>query len=560
MPSAVAEKPSVRFSSKGAVRLGLSVCLPLLIFAVMYLLFGLRYATNDDATIANIAAGAYGPDRIHLVYVNILFGVLLRPFYFLADGVNWYILFQLGLTLTSVSVLLFLALERFGTARGLCIFFGTFLPLAPQLFYSVQYVKTSAVCAAAGLLLVLLSWANPGRRTVLGAVLVWMACLLRWDMFCAAGGLSAALFLCRFFALDRRGMRRAACTMALLLLPAFGYQLVDVLAYRMDADWNAFVQYNAARTELSDFKALQAPEENPFADEGLSDTDFGMLMHWDYYDGDVFPAERVRALADKLPGLSFARACRRTLRTGFSMVYGELYRCPLALTLLAGFFLLRWNKKSLAFWGVGALLALELFYLTLRGRFPQYVEAALQLCAVPFFLAAMAGADWRKAPGTRACAAYCAALACCAVVSFASLFPESRYYRETRIQADASALYAMSEDQEHLYLAPSSFIDFAAGYDVWHPRPAGFFSNIVVYGGWLSHAPSREQALAAYGLTDAPLQSAVDNDRVYLVARADMEILARYASEHLGREVAIVSTGENEFAPYQLRTVPAPSA
>ena len=531
----------------------LTLFVPLALFAGMAVLFGMRYTTNDDATIANIAAGAYGADRIHLIYVNIVIGILLRPLYALAGGFNWYMLMQLALSLISCAVLLRLAMERLGTARGLCVFLGTALVLSPLVFYSVQYVKTSGLCCAAGLLLMADTWHKPCRRTALGLFLAWISSLLRWDMFCAAGGLSAALFLTRFFVLDKPQKRRAAGTMALLLLLAFATKGVDMLSYRMDEGWRAYTEYNAARTEFSDFKALHMPEGNPFTDDGVSDTDLGMLLSWNYYDGRVFPAGRVEQLAEKLPGPPLVQIAKDTLCTGAEMVYGEWYRAALALTVLAGLALLKWNRKSLAFWGVGALLGLEILYLTMRGRFPHYVETALQLCTVPMFLAALMQGDWRRKLSLRLCGIYFGVLALCSLISFYSLWGESRYYRETRIEADASALYAMSADKEHLYLIPTSYIDAAAGYDVWHPRPEGFFSNIIAYGGWLSHAPLQEETLADYGLASSPLLDAVDNDGVF-VGADDIASVAQYATEHSGRLVEAVAVGENPLAPYQLRT------
>ena len=61
----------------------------LAVYALVWLAFGVRYEVNDDATLCNIAAGAYGEDSQYLVYINILIGYFLKPFYWVLPGVNW---------------------------------------------------------------------------------------------------------------------------------------------------------------------------------------------------------------------------------------------------------------------------------------------------------------------------------------------------------------------------------------------------------------------------------------------------------------------------------------
>ena len=111
---------------------------------------------------------------------------------------------------------------------------------------------------------------------------------------------------------------------------------------------------------------------------------------------------------------------------------------------------------------------------------------------------------------------------------------ESNYYRATR-PAAAAACDAAAADKEHLYLFDVEHNDALAGYDVWHPRPAGYFSNLVVLGGWLSQAPACEAQLAAAGL-GSPLPDAVDDPAVRIVSE-HIGTLADFAAERLGRPV-----------------------
>lgn len=547
-PAAVLE----RRPRKPQARWWIAVLMPAAMLCAALMLFGVRYGTNDDAAISNLAAGAFGPDRVHLVYVNILLGWLLRLLYALYGGLNWFMVLQMALIALCCGVMLWLLMGRLGTARGALVFFAAALPFVPLLFYSIQFVKTSALCTAAGLLLITAALDRPDRRTVLGFFLVWTGAMLRWEMFCAAGGLFAAVLLGRFFRMEKAARQRAAATVSLLLLLVFACKGIDLLAYRLDAGWNAFARYNAARTEWSDFKVYQLPEDNPFREEGISDTDLFMLVSWDYYDGAVFPAARVRQLAGALPNVPLAEAVKKTLRRGFDLLHGEACRYVLALTILLGVLFLRFHIHSLAFWGTGVLLGVELFYLSLRGRFPSYVEAALLLCAVPAFCAALAQGSWRAKPGRRLCAVCLAGLTLCAGGALRALWTESRYYHETRNNAAFSCYEQMSADKEHLHLLSVVFFDSAMGYDVWHARPEGFFSNIVFYGGWLSHAPFCEKTLAAYGVAQ-PLTGAVDNDAVFLAVN-NLSCVVEYVSDHSGSPVEAVECGANAPAYYQLRT------
>lgn len=535
----------------------LAALLPLAFMLGILAVYGIRYTTNDDATLANIAAGAYGPDRVHLIYVNILFGWLLRPLYALAGGVNWYVLVQLGLVWLCAAALLDLAVQRLGWLQAVLLFGAVAVPFGLYYVYRFQYVKVSGLCVAAGLVLIACTLGQPrSRTTALGVGLALAGSLLRFDMFCAVGGLSAAVLLGRFFALDKAGKRRAVGTMLVLFALVFGCKGADLLAYRLDDGWNAYRQYNAARTAFSDYKTQRLPEENVLAAYGVSDNDYAVLLRWDYYDGEVFPAGRVQQLADAVPGKPLPQAAQDTAKTLADLLHGQDYRRPLALVLLAGLVLLRLGLRSLPFWGTAALLAAEVFYLTWQDRLPHYVEIPLLLAAVLLLLTAF-GQGERRVESPRAAVAVCAAALAVLGLLSAPTYREwvagSRAYREWAA-AEQSYFDAMTADKENLYLLSTESINVAAGLDVWHPRGEGYFTNILAYGGWLSQAPHRQAVLQAYGLAQ-PLTGAVDKPNVYLSYHG-IETAARYAAEHLGVPVQAVADGPNAFAPYRLVTAP----
>ena len=268
----------------------------------------------------------------------------------------------------------------------------------------------------------------------------------------------------------------------------------------------------------------------------------------------MFPADRVQQLADAVPGKGLGQAAADTLKAALRLVRGESYRYLLPLLVLAGLVLLRWNLRALPALGTLVMCGAEVFYLTLKERMPGYVEVPLLLATALLLLAACGQADRRSLP-SRAVGAVC--LVCLAVLVvrcvpiYRQQLADSRAYRQWA-GLEQSYFEAMSADKENLYLLSTESINVAAGLDVWHPRTDGFYSNIVAYGGWLSHAPHRQAALEAYGL-QRPLVDAVDNPHVYLGYQG-IQTAAAYVSEQLGVEVVAVDRGENDFASYQLVT------
>lgn len=529
-----AEKPG-----RGPWRAAAQALLPwaaaALALAAAVAVFGLRYDTNDDATIANLAAGAYGPDRLHLVYVSAVLGALLRPLYALAPSANWYVLFSLLAMLAAGALLCRLALDRFGTAGGLALFAAGAAAFAPEMVCRIEHIHTTALCAAAGLAWLAARMGRPLKKCWPGIALAWLGSLLRWQMFCAVGGLSAALLLARFFALDKSGRRRAVGTAAVLAALVLAAKTADVAAYRLDAGWRAYSAYNAARTEFSDFKVYRLPYGvNALAAQGVSDTENAVLLAWDFYDGTVFPTARLAALNAAIPARPLAAAALDTLHTLRTLLFGSGAHWALTLALLAGLLLVPWRRSG-PFWATAALLGAEVFYLMWRTRWTRYVEVSVLLAAAVFLLAALPRGKLRLPRHRRAVlAAFAAAGLLLSAVRYPALREESAAARAAR-QAAAAAADAIAADKAHLYLVDVEQSDALAGSDVWHARPEGYFSNIVALGGWLSHAPYCEAQLAAAGLA-SPLPNAVDAPDVYVFS-GHVGLLADFAAEQLGRPV-----------------------
>ncbi|MDO5603163.1 MAG: hypothetical protein Q4G07_10395, partial [Oscillospiraceae bacterium] len=380
----VLQKLSGAFSSKQRQNL-LAAALPLAVFFLTLLFFGVRYETNDDATLSNIAAGAYGPDSQYLIYVNFLLGWLLKPFYAVLPSLNWYVVLQLAGALFCCFLLCRAALQKLGCAKGALLCLAALLGAGVDLFSSFQYVKVSGLFLLTGLVLVALNLGGLRAGLWGGLALTLVGSMLRFDNFFAVGALSASALLLRFVKLDKSGKKRAVLSMALLFALVFGAKGADMLAYRLSPGWQDYLRYNQARTVISDYRLQFLEDPAALSAFGYSANDYDMLNHWSYYDPEVFPTEKLEAVGAFLPGNTLRTALKETAYTGLHFFYsGPVF-------LLFGLAALGWlffsGKKSWpAALGTLAFLGLLIFYLRWQGRMPHRVEWVLAVSAAAFLL------------------------------------------------------------------------------------------------------------------------------------------------------------------------------
>lgn len=527
--------------------------LALATYALVWLLLGVRYEVNDDATLCNIAAGAYGEDSQYLIYINVLIGWLLKPFYWLAPGVNWLYFLQAGADVAALAVLCRMLLEKCGRRQGTILSALLLLLAGVDLFYSFQYVKNSGLYLVVGLALMADHLGRWDRGTAWGIFWTVLGSMIRFQNFPAVGGMAAALLLWRFFRLDHAGKKRAVAAMLGMFCLVGLAKGVDVLAYRMDDGWNAYTQYNAARTEVSDFRFQYVSSSQEMPNYGYSPNDYDTLNSWSFWDDNVFSTQALEELAQKLPQNGLRSAAKDAVHYCLTILDNAPFHLLLCGVVLAWLFYGR-KKSSWAFLATGVLYGCMVFYLAWRGRFPHRVEYVLVLAAAVFTALCC---DWqgreKKIP-TKILLFFAAAV----LVVCIPYLRETRdtmqvYFADRQPRAEYTEY---SQDKEHLYLADVSVLDSLAGYDVLHPRGKDFFSNIVVMGGWLSHAPHRVEALAAYGVEN-PYLDMVDNDRVYLVDSYNVSAKEIYLKEHYGMTVKREVLREAQFNLYAMHTVDA---
>ena len=90
-----------------------AITLNLLFLASILVFCDVKYEVSDDFVMSAILSGAYGGSlNPHLIFINVLWGYLLTPFYLILPDISWYLIFQLLLCFLSFTILSYMLLKK----------------------------------------------------------------------------------------------------------------------------------------------------------------------------------------------------------------------------------------------------------------------------------------------------------------------------------------------------------------------------------------------------------------------------------------------------------------
>ncbi len=496
--------------------------------AVCILIFGIRYESNDDAAMANIAAGAFGPQSQYLIFSNVFYGWLLKGLRLAFPSVSWYTPAALFLLVVAFAAAGSALLRRFGPRRGVAVWLIVVVLLGPSLWCSLQFTKTAAFLIAAGFLVMVgrldaLGWGFAG-----GAALALFGSMIRYDLFWPVAAIAAGAMAFAWHALGgRKEKGRAIAAVAAVVALCACVQAAGVAVMRADPGWAHYLDYNKARVELMDYKIYYASEETAFDfyDCEVYEAEYEIIRDWNTNDPDFFTIERYRALSDAIQRPSIGTALfgyfatlPRFLFSGAGMLFFAAFAAALPAC----------DKKTIWFpLATAAVTFGGMLVISWAGRLIERVAHSLLLAAALLLLScASLGEQSRVKKWKVPLCSVCTVFLLVGVLSLIPLRAQILYFggKSTPPVPGAS-------DKEHLYLLDTDRFDPMMGYDVWHARPEGTFSNIVFLGGWLSESPFQVKAMEDYG-TRNPYRDCVGNERVLLAESVNIHDVSRYIMLH----------------------------
>lgn len=501
------------------------------------------YGSNDEFTLAAIASGAYGDYTQYFIYIHSGFGQLLKLFYRLVPGVNWYTMVLYGLIFGSLTAVGCTWIRQ-RPKTGLILSVMLVLACTQPLYVEFQYTKTAAVVTAAGYVLLLGDFKEEHKKglfqrmgVLFGILFLLLGSWIRFHAFGMVSLMAFGLWLGRgwkcwkdrewktFFVRDCM-----PCILAFVLV--FGsIALENVLVYTPGSPEEHYREYDRARQKLLDFGVPSWDEyEAEYKALGLTRTDCINLQNWLIADYDRYTEETFRSIV----AFRKDRPFQWEYLADYLIILGKkpLFILGLLVTLLWLYpFRDRKRKKSWITVGYpyGALLCIYLYFIKIYRVLPIVVTA----CLVSFviFVWTAAGKELEEQWGERlsgrrfpaaGLAGVLLTMGICARMLVVPVFQVP--LQESEPSVAFRELYETISRKKEIYFAFDPFTNNGVelGYSIFEKLPEDYLTNIFTLGGWETESPQIISNLDAYGERSL-LTSLYKSDQAVLLSNTLME-------------------------------------
>ena len=271
----------------------------MLVLFLPYLLFEpVSSDTNDDTAMNLIAAGAFGEDSQYLVYINVLYGYLLKALFHIIPSVNWYLYLTLTLNFLSAALIgmclaYFLDYKRLFPALIALHFF-----IAGEFYQSVQFTRNGYLYAICGIMMLSMSCLISSYRKCVaaaGGIFLFLAFLVRMECFVPMAPFGLLLLLWCFIK-DKRSCLMAAVTLIITFAACGGAYIANQKLFSEKEEWAAYFDYHLNGTS----PILDGDTNRWFSFDAdnydMELNDLLLLNEYQYADYSYFSIDRLKQL------------------------------------------------------------------------------------------------------------------------------------------------------------------------------------------------------------------------------------------------------------------------
>lgn len=477
-----------------AVKKGKIVVISILITSLLYFLFynyfTVFFEDNDDTAMAIIAMGGVtgSPDE-HLIFINTLYGHVLKLLYETTTTIDWYSFVMIGLQFLAVSTI-FYYLIRDKVAKPIilmvCFYFFYLITLP-------QFTNVSTLLAIAGLYCI---YSIPPKSKFISYLylvfLLFMSALLRFDAFILVFIIGICYVLIKREKL--KNLYDLIYPMVLLgILICFSFYF-NYKSYDTD-EWKLYKTYNELRGKINDNPNLNEESIYRISNKtGLKVSEIGLFRAFTYSSSfDLNTLKEVNALVSRpLNFESYLVNLRHSINYRWLwMIIGLL------------FIVFFKNKKSYI---IPIIILISIILFISLNHVPKTRVALPLFMEIIFFssLFLQGKSKWKDK------------ILVFIITFIPILFLSSRIYNMQKTKPDYLNSYndykELEDFKNYIVLRPISFIRGE------NRRPfklnKTYKSNVIAYG-WLNNSPLQRKQLSKMDVNSTLPISLIDNEELY---------------------------------------------
>ena len=526
----------MQFSEKAKRHIAqLIICL---IMSYLYIFWGnIVFKYNDDLMLNMTASGAFGSGSEHLIYMNIVYGYILKLLFFLFKSINWYLWILLAGNVAGIYFISVVIGDKFKASAAILTTVITNLIIGIEFLEELQYTKTALLLCAAGFMLILRYLLDRRKAELVSAVIMlFFGTIMRFNcmlyvfpFFLIAMGY---IFFCK-----RISLKVACITIASVILCATAIFAADKAVYNSDSDWKEYMEYNKLRQDIIDHYELDYDEyADEYAAMGVTEADIYMWSHWYFYDTEMFNIEKLRAVRDFLYSTKPAsiRLDMQVIFDTIQIIVNRLstYLLPVIwLIITAGVLIFGNRGQGILALMLSASVCMGYWYMVCISRIAWRVEIGSWIGAICMLLVCIGNNAEYGRKENAALEYFLAGLLF--ILCIASNFYTYKRNGYSSLVSNASNHEFYEEigrRQDSFYfgdlgmtcvLFSNNIMDINGSY-------SGYLKNFGQLGSWEANSPTSRQAALSYGI-DNPMRELFENENVFLAGEEEhAKIIEKY--------------------------------
>lgn len=236
-----------------------AIILNVAFFLSILLMCDIKYEVSDDFIMSTVISGAYGNGyNPHLMFINIIWGYMLLPFYYLMPKISWYLIAQLLVCLFSFILISYMLLEKLERPVAILFIIILLTFFADDAYILVQFTKTAMIAVVGGGSAFLWALFNERKKRlqISSACLVIVGTLIRFNVIYIAGGFFLIILVAEFCKLMKE-KKWAFCGRVvfwggMLITVAVFMNWLDGYIYNQDEEYSYYRAYSEARASIVD--------------------------------------------------------------------------------------------------------------------------------------------------------------------------------------------------------------------------------------------------------------------------------------------------------------------